>query len=58
MGIGHNNPVGAPTLVESLQEKIIDVSGGGNHSLFLTDKGIVFSCGLDSEGKISLEKLS
>jgi alpha-tubulin suppressor-like RCC1 family protein len=52
LGIGHNNPVKMPTLVESLQERIIDVSGGGNHSLFLSDKGIVYSCGLDREGNI------
>ena len=32
-------------------EKVIKIASGNNHSLFLTNKGRVFSCGLNEDGQ-------
>ena len=37
-----------------LDERIIDVVCGQDHSLFLTDKGHVYACGLNTDGQLGL----
>ncbi|KAL0488203.1 hypothetical protein AKO1_015341 [Acrasis kona] len=45
-----------PTLISSLSNHtIIQISAGWNHSLFLTDKGTVYSCGTNDWGQLGRE---
>ena len=44
-----------PTLIESLSDhNIIAVATGRQHSLFLTDEGVVFSCGDNKSGQCGI----
>jgi len=55
LGQGNQDRVDKPTLVESLSPfNIIDAACGHNHTLFLTDKGIVYGCGDNKFGQLGL----
>lgn len=44
-----------PTLVEALKNhKIVDAACGKGHTLFLTDKGVVYGCGDNKMGQLGL----
>lgn len=45
--------VNIPVMVDELRDKkIVQISCGDYHSLFLDDKGFVYACGLNSNGQI------
>ena len=55
LGLGHNDSVAVPTLLESLQHihvTKVAVNSGGRHSLALTLDGEVFSWGEPDDGKL------
>lgn len=58
-GITDATPVKIPTLIEIPNignQKIIQVSSGQFHTLFLTDYGLVYSCGRNSFGRLGIGK--
>ncbi|KAH3779864.1 protein RCC2 homolog [Dreissena polymorpha] len=55
LGLGHTNRVDIPTVVDCLSEcKVISAACGRNHTLFLTDKGVVYSCGDNKMGQLGI----
>ena len=38
--------------VQTLREKIIDISAGNNHTMFLSDQGYVYACGSNEFGQL------
>lgn len=48
-----------PTKIEELNDvNIIQAACGRNHSLFLTDTGIVYACGDNTNGQLGIGKVS
>lgn len=55
LGQGHLDRVDKPTVVECLAGyNVIDAACGRNHTLFLTDKGVVYACGDNKMGQLGL----
>jgi alpha-tubulin suppressor-like RCC1 family protein len=55
LGLGEVGSASAPTLIEALEdEEIISVSAGNDHSLFLTSRGQVFSCGANDRFQLGI----
>jgi len=53
LGTGDTNTRATPTLVESLKDhRIVDAACGKGHTLFLTDKGVVYGCGDNKMGQL------
>lgn len=59
LGIGSENTLVVPTKVNipfrSSEEKVISVSASRHHSVILTDHGIVYSCGLNTQFQLGLK---
>ncbi|EFA81200.1 regulator of chromosome condensation domain-containing protein [Heterostelium album PN500] len=55
MGIGSIYNIQTPSLIQSLSTfNIVQISGGFFHTHFLTDKGMVLSCGRSTEGQLAV----
>jgi alpha-tubulin suppressor-like RCC1 family protein len=61
LGLGDQKGRLAPTLIESFEKidppgsaRVVAISAGGRHSLFLTHQGQVFSCGYNRYGQLGL----
>uniref|UniRef100_A0A0N4ZN26 Regulator of chromosome condensation n=1 Tax=Parastrongyloides trichosuri TaxID=131310 RepID=A0A0N4ZN26_PARTI len=56
IGHGQRNTTRKPRgIMDSLPDDIIDIAAGGVHSVFLTDTGEVYSCGINEKGTIPLK---
>ena len=44
--------------VQTLREKIIDISAGNNHTMFLSEQGYVYSCGSNECGQLGVGNTS
>ena len=52
LGIGHRNHVERPELVPVEAEYLIDIAGGGSHSIALSKDGEMFTWGLGEGGRL------
>ncbi|KAF2147831.1 RCC1/BLIP-II [Myriangium duriaei CBS 260.36] len=59
LGIGHHDDVSSPTpliLPQSLKDdEIVNIASGGNHTLFLSKSGSVYSTGDNEDGRCALD---
>jgi RCC1 and BTB domain-containing protein len=56
LGLGHNNAVNEPQVVNELRDKqVIDIKSGGEHVLVLTKCGQCYSCGYNNYGQLGIE---
>ena len=55
LGLGHTENKYEPVLVQTMLGKFVTmVAAGANHSLCLTKRGDVYSCGLNTKGQLGL----
>lgn len=55
LGLGQTDNKYEPVLVQSMLSKPVKmVAAGANHSLCLTQRGDVFSCGLNAKGQLGV----
>jgi regulator of chromosome condensation len=55
LGLGHRREVVAPCEVPQFDEvKVLDVCGGEFHTLILTERQEVYSCGLNRDGQLGI----
>ena len=57
LGLDHNNDVSTPTRIDSLNERVRQVSAGWGHTGMVTDAGDLLMCGYGQEGALGLGNL-